>query len=44
MDDELIDEPLALRMFDEISDSLTESYTVRVPAQMLYVIERLESL
>jgi hypothetical protein len=44
MDDELIDEPLALRMFDEISHSLAESYTVCVPAQMLYVIERLESL
>jgi hypothetical protein len=44
MDDDLIDEPLALRMFDEISHSLAESYTVCVPAQMLYVIERLESL
>ena len=44
MNDELIDEPLALRMFDEISHSLAESYTVCVPTQMLYVIERLESL
>jgi hypothetical protein len=31
-------------MFDEISHSLAESYAVLVPAQMLYVIERLESL
>ncbi len=32
MDDELIDEPLALRMFDEISHSLTESYAVLILA------------
>jgi len=32
MNDELIDEPLALRMFDEISHSLTESYAVLILA------------